>query len=1748
MQKNYPNLDLLASTPILYSTTFDKGTVKRLISWWGQHYGFIKTARMLDILKHVGFYQATLAGVSISVHDLHIPHEKKNVLQKAQNDINLTSQKWQAGLITSSERVQKALYTWTYANDLLKPGILHYFLSTNPFNPVYMMAFSGARGNISQVRQLIGMRGLMSNSKGTLIEFPITSNFREGLSISEYVMSCYGARKGLVDTAIRTADAGYMTRRLVDVAHALVIRTADCETKKGIFLEPLKLENKIAVSLEKRSIGRVLAEDLYLNSAKKPILTRNSVITPRETDRLKDSVLVRSPITCECQNSLCQLCYGWSLCSNTIISIGEAVGIIAAQSIGEPGTQLTMRTFHTGGVFSGKSQSLIRSPRTGILQIHPKPDTLAYERTAFGEDGYEALPHTRIQIINESVVESTSFSIPEGSIIIVRNNEAVTYGQVIAMPPQNTNVLEDQEMTSEPIFAPISGEIGVTCFSNLKLCIPLGTFSRNVQKAVLSETAILESDRYYFFNQNVNLHTEQTSFHEKRNQLRTTLSHQLQKLDISETFIDEIWNANTTKLLNGSPSGIKNELLRLSRNNSEKQTQIHKLSPELVKDILLLETFESSLHNENLRSTLIQKALTWHDLFYQTKKLSRSYSNWKSNLIKTLDEQASENIKFVNNQDQLFKSLRKTLQNNAYTARNSTEFPHYIINLEKDDFSFLKYPSFQFIIAQADFQKTSLLGAQIGDKIYSNAIIQFKLNNPKSLIDHETTNKVKNTLFNNRVNNLKFKRLHWSYRGLLQYPLYKFFTKYTNNFIIINRCFSLPTKSFFSKKKFNKRTKKPSFMLHDLHVIKKCDSKSRYGSIGQYKSTENYIIGTVSKTSKNGLYSSFSTPILLQKKSQKRKILFSEKLRSGAFIYKNKNKKTNKSSFVNEVNLFPQKALWNFTKTDKITKLEQSIKGSLVGSLFSLHNFYNLNSESTWFSNFFQTNVTVFTKTNYSLRKNSKVISTIKSQVMTLWNLRMVNQRDLLANRNLSFINRWVYFTKYSPIPNAIFPSQSFIQKLNLGNTNTNWSLCLKNNHFLFCQFTNQQSINEFYRRLFVIIQNSIPTNLVTFYNSQKLPNITNTSTNVLTHTSNVLTSKRTSLNSTQLTFSYAQKSGLILKTNITKNKKFVDKTTNYLLYLTSKNIHTFYTKNSTYYPLNASYRQGDSLNLNGYNKLQKINELTLPSSILSNFQEKPSSLHVSKKIPYSGVLFAVHTVGLSIRKATFTQIPLIKQYCPKVLFNIEQIRIAKTIKNQQKKKIISNDFRKLNEQLKTQKLVDLISTLGLTKLTQDEMVLIFEKLIGTLNYSKVTDSTIAVKEKTYFDESLVCWHSNTIENLVQKWIRQTQPHTLKPTRFIFAGDFLADLVYYKPTTSDIVQGLPKVESLFEGRKLVRIELALMFDFVKKIFMRYQNFGMIKFFVSEDKKVQFKSKRKVLTMEQKVFHEQNSYTQYLNLLLKCTRKRRRKKQSKTTIFNHFIKNRSRIRKNWNLTNPQTNIRLLTSFNKPYVFRYPLRSIEKKLSHTRRFELKKHGNFSSNLVFDFHSNSLRKKSLYKNIQIEGIRYSLVFLQTIQLFILENVQAVYFSQGVTISDKHIEVIIRQITSKVRVTLPGTSPISSGEIVSYKKLDNQNKKTIYQSQFIPYVLGMTQMSLSAEGFISAASFQETKRVLIQSVIHGRVDFLNGLKENVILGHRLTIGNNCQMDSTQNVDITTPMEQTIQLSQTTLYTRIKVLLLSTI
>ncbi|RYX83797.1 hypothetical protein EON73_03685, partial [bacterium] len=288
----------------------------------------------------------------------------------------------------------------------------------NTLNPVYMMAFSGARGNISQVRQLVGMRGLMADPQGQIISFPIRSNFREGLTLTEYVISCYGARKGVVDTALRTADSGYLTRRLVDVSQHVVVWTFDCKTDAGIHLTEMKEGKKVILSLKKRILGRVLAQEIPT------IAFRNQQISAQLAQQivsLKEHVLVRSPLSCSVPNSVCQLCYGWSLSRGRIVSLGEAVGVIAAQSIGEPGTQLTMRTFHTGGVFSGDVIDDIRAPHDGLIRfLQPLLGQLI--RTSHGKIAYLTRANGSFAIENnltERKVLNSQESIKSGSISVV---------------------------------------------------------------------------------------------------------------------------------------------------------------------------------------------------------------------------------------------------------------------------------------------------------------------------------------------------------------------------------------------------------------------------------------------------------------------------------------------------------------------------------------------------------------------------------------------------------------------------------------------------------------------------------------------------------------------------------------------------------------------------------------------------------------------------------------------------------------------------------------------------------------------------------------------------------------------------------------------------------------------------------------------------------------------------------------------------------------------------------------------------------------------------------------------------------------------------------------------------------------------------------------------------------------------------------------------------------------------------------
>ena len=435
-----------ARDSLFFNYSFDKNRLKALISWSLINNGEKGTLDLVENLKNIGFEYATQAGISLSIDDLKIPPTKKVDLSQAELDIQSTQIEYKQGNLTAVEQSQQLIDTWHRTSENLKQSVVKHFRSTDVLNPVFMMAFSGARGNISQVRQLVGMRGLMSDPQGQIIDFPIRSNFREGLTLTEYVISCYGARKGIVDTALKTANSGYLTRRLVDVSQHVVVCLVTCRTRRGIFLTDMKDGRKTISFLKDRLVGRVLAEDIN------PIAFRNQQISKDLASKivtLKKKVLIRSPLTCEASNSVCQLCYGWSLSRGDLVPLGEAVGILAAQSIGEPGTQLTMRTFHTGGVFSGDVIDEIRAPYKGIIDfseplqgklIRTSHGKIAFFTKVDGELIIKRCPSAKAKVLKEESQLVTSskktsdvkIQIPASTVLFVRQKEIVFEKQLIA--------------------------------------------------------------------------------------------------------------------------------------------------------------------------------------------------------------------------------------------------------------------------------------------------------------------------------------------------------------------------------------------------------------------------------------------------------------------------------------------------------------------------------------------------------------------------------------------------------------------------------------------------------------------------------------------------------------------------------------------------------------------------------------------------------------------------------------------------------------------------------------------------------------------------------------------------------------------------------------------------------------------------------------------------------------------------------------------------------------------------------------------------------------------------------------------------------------------------------------------------------------------------------------------------------------------------------------------------------------------
>ncbi len=406
--------------------------------------GLKETVVFADQLMYTGFHYATRAGISFGIDDIIIPEQKTRLVAAADTEVKEIQDQYSSGLVTNGERYNKVVDIWSRANDQVAKAMMEKLGSEEAvdskgvkhkqksFNSIFMMADSGARGSAAQIRQLAGMRGLMAKPDGSIIETPITANFREGLNVLQYFISTHGARKGLADTALKTANSGYLTRRLVDVAQDLVVTEPDCGTSAGLAMSPLVEGGDVVEQLGERVLGRVLSEDILKPGSKETLIDKGTLLDEKlvrllETEGV-DQIMVRSPITCETRYGVCSSCYGRDLARGRPISIGEAVGVIAAQSIGEPGTQLTMRTFHIGGAASrAAAASSVEVRNKGVVRFH-HVKTVQHEKghlVAVSRSG-------EIGVVDSFGRERERYKIPYGAVISTKEGATVEGGQVVA--------------------------------------------------------------------------------------------------------------------------------------------------------------------------------------------------------------------------------------------------------------------------------------------------------------------------------------------------------------------------------------------------------------------------------------------------------------------------------------------------------------------------------------------------------------------------------------------------------------------------------------------------------------------------------------------------------------------------------------------------------------------------------------------------------------------------------------------------------------------------------------------------------------------------------------------------------------------------------------------------------------------------------------------------------------------------------------------------------------------------------------------------------------------------------------------------------------------------------------------------------------------------------------------------------------------------------------------------------------------
>jgi len=445
----------------MFNNTMTKKSISQLINSCYRRVGLKETVIFADQLMYMGFRYATRSGISICIDDLVIPKEKEAIIAESETEVKEIEAQFASGLVTQGERYNKVVDIWSRTNEHVAKAMMD-ALSTQEvedgngnvvkqesLNSVYMMADSGARGSAAQMRQLSGMRGLMAKPDGSIIETPITANFREGLNVLQYFISTHGARKGLADTALKTANSGYLTRRLVDVAQDVVVIEHDCGTTEGMIMRPLVEGGDVVEPLHERVLGRVTLENIMAPGTDELLVPIGTMLDEGLVEKLEnasvDAVKVRSPISCKAVHGICSMCYGRDLARGHIVNVGEAVGVIAAQSIGEPGTQLTMRTFHIGGAASRASaESNVQVKNNGSIRLHNL-------KLLENRDGYSIVVSRsgELALIDKNGRERERYKLPYGSVLKINDGDLVSAGDVVAnWDPHN-----------HPIISEVSGNV-----------------------------------------------------------------------------------------------------------------------------------------------------------------------------------------------------------------------------------------------------------------------------------------------------------------------------------------------------------------------------------------------------------------------------------------------------------------------------------------------------------------------------------------------------------------------------------------------------------------------------------------------------------------------------------------------------------------------------------------------------------------------------------------------------------------------------------------------------------------------------------------------------------------------------------------------------------------------------------------------------------------------------------------------------------------------------------------------------------------------------------------------------------------------------------------------------------------------------------------------------------------------------------------------------------------------------------------